>query len=261
MADGEFDVVVVGAGAAGLAAGRAARLRRLSPDRLEARERPGGRAWTTTLANGERVDLGCGWLHSADSNPFVAIAEAQGRTSTHRRRRGRAPARRSARWRAWTASRGAWRAFATASKPGRRTRPTSPAMRCSPGRPVQSADRRRQHLLQRRGTGEGVRRRSRGLHEASASTGACARARLGRRRPRRGPAAALRLPRPRHRPQRRRVWACDGDRERSAPAPSSSRCRATFWRRRRTCFAPRCRRRPKPPRTCRSASPTSSIWS
>ena len=79
MPHDEFDVAVVGAGAAGL--GAAARLAEsgLSYIVLEARDRPGGRAWTTKLANGEIVDLGCGWLHSADKNPLVAIAEAQGR--------------------------------------------------------------------------------------------------------------------------------------------------------------------------------------
>ncbi len=75
----EFDVVVVGAGAAGLAAARRLAESGLSFLVLEARNRPGGRAWTSPLANGEIVDLGCGWLHSAKTNPFVAIAEAQGR--------------------------------------------------------------------------------------------------------------------------------------------------------------------------------------
>jgi len=75
----EFDVAVIGAGAAGLGAALALTESGVSYVVLEARERPGGRAWTTTLANGEAVDLGCGWLHSADQNPLVEIAEAQGR--------------------------------------------------------------------------------------------------------------------------------------------------------------------------------------
>jgi monoamine oxidase len=75
----EFDVLIVGAGAAGLAAAARLASSGLSFLVLEARDRPGGRAWTVTLANGEIVDLGCGWLHSAETNPFVAIAEAQGR--------------------------------------------------------------------------------------------------------------------------------------------------------------------------------------
>jgi monoamine oxidase len=76
----EFDVIVVGAGAAGLAAAMRLAATGLSFVVLEARERAGGRAWTSELANGEAVDLGCGWLHSAETNPFVKIAEAQGLT-------------------------------------------------------------------------------------------------------------------------------------------------------------------------------------
>lgn len=75
----EVDVAVVGAGAAGLGAAMTLAEKGLSYVALEARERPGGRAWTTTLANGAVVDLGCGWLHSADKNPLVAIAGRQGR--------------------------------------------------------------------------------------------------------------------------------------------------------------------------------------
>ena len=61
----ETDVVVIGAGAAGVAAARriaAAEVRVLV---LEARNRVGGRAWTLRGA-GFPLDLGCGWLHSAD---------------------------------------------------------------------------------------------------------------------------------------------------------------------------------------------------
>lgn len=79
MSTSQFDVVVVGAGAAGLAAAQQLGQSGLSCLVVEARERPGGRAWTTTLANGETVDVGCGWLHSAPTNPLAAVAERQGR--------------------------------------------------------------------------------------------------------------------------------------------------------------------------------------
>ena len=42
---------------------------------LEARDRVGGRAHTIQAAPDIIFDLGCGWLHSADQNSFVAIAE------------------------------------------------------------------------------------------------------------------------------------------------------------------------------------------
>lgn len=72
-----FDIVVIGAGAAGLAAARRLESRPLSVLVLEARERIGGRAWTGDIG-GYPFDLGCGWLHSADENPFTRIAEALG---------------------------------------------------------------------------------------------------------------------------------------------------------------------------------------
>ena len=80
MPHDEFDVVVVGAGAAGLAAARRLGANGLSHIVLEARDRPGGRAWTVRLANGEAADLGCGWLHSAETNPLAGVAESQALT-------------------------------------------------------------------------------------------------------------------------------------------------------------------------------------
>jgi monoamine oxidase len=79
MADSEAEVVIVGGGAAGIAAAR--RLREAGLDALivEARSRLGGRAWTEEV-EGLPVDLGCGWLHSADRNAWTAVAQAQGRT-------------------------------------------------------------------------------------------------------------------------------------------------------------------------------------
>ncbi len=76
------DVAIIGAGAAGLGAAR--RLTDAHPPVdvvvLEARERPGGRAHTLTGRSGAAIDLGCGWLHSADQNAWVKIAEQQGFT-------------------------------------------------------------------------------------------------------------------------------------------------------------------------------------
>ncbi len=79
MASGEFEVVVVGGGAAGIGAGRRLHDAGVSCLIVEARDRLGGRGWTTRIKPACSLDLGCGWLHSADRNPWVAIAEAQGR--------------------------------------------------------------------------------------------------------------------------------------------------------------------------------------
>jgi monoamine oxidase len=74
------DIAVIGAGAAGLGAGR--RLRELGASFvvLEAAYRVGGRGYTEEIAPGVPFDLGCHWMHSASLNPFVAMADAAGFT-------------------------------------------------------------------------------------------------------------------------------------------------------------------------------------
>jgi monoamine oxidase len=74
----QTDIVVIGGGAAGIAAARRLHDAGRAYALVEARARLGGRAWTVQ-AEGEPLDLGCGWLHSAELNPWAAIAEAQGR--------------------------------------------------------------------------------------------------------------------------------------------------------------------------------------
>src|SRR5512140_2539176 len=76
MADA-YDVAIVGAGAAGIAAAHRLTEARRSVILIEASERVGGRAWTMEIA-GMPLDLGCGWLHSADRNPLAPLAEAAG---------------------------------------------------------------------------------------------------------------------------------------------------------------------------------------
>ena len=71
----EVDVAIIGAGAAGLGAANALKDTDLSSVVLEARDRVGGRAHTIVPAPGIIFDVGCGWLHSADKNSFVPIAE------------------------------------------------------------------------------------------------------------------------------------------------------------------------------------------
>jgi monoamine oxidase len=72
------DVAVIGAGAAGLGAAHALQQSGLSVIVLEARDRIGGRSHTIQAAPDITFDLGCGWLHSADKNSFVAIAKQLG---------------------------------------------------------------------------------------------------------------------------------------------------------------------------------------
>jgi monoamine oxidase len=69
------DVAIIGAGAAGLGAANALKNSGLSVIVLEARDRVGGRAHTIMAAADVTFDLGCGWLHSANQNSFVKIAE------------------------------------------------------------------------------------------------------------------------------------------------------------------------------------------
>lgn len=72
-----FDVVIVGAGAAGLGAASHARSLGLSCKVIEAASHVGGRAVTVDLASGQPFDLGCHWLQGADRNPFHAYVDAQ----------------------------------------------------------------------------------------------------------------------------------------------------------------------------------------
>lgn len=79
MSKDDTEVVIIGGGAAGIAAAR--RLQEAGVDclLLEARERLGGRGFSISVG-GATIDLGCGWLHSADRNPWSDIARRQGRS-------------------------------------------------------------------------------------------------------------------------------------------------------------------------------------
>ncbi len=73
----EYDVIIVGGGAAGIGAARRLAANDASALLLEASSRLGGRAFTQDLG-GYPLDLGCEWLHSGDRNAWVGIAEASG---------------------------------------------------------------------------------------------------------------------------------------------------------------------------------------
>jgi monoamine oxidase len=74
----DTEVVVIGGGAAGIAAARRIADAWLDCLLVEARSRLGGRA--CTINSEFPIDLGCGWLHSADRNPWREVAEVQGRS-------------------------------------------------------------------------------------------------------------------------------------------------------------------------------------
>ena len=73
----DVDIVIVGGGAAGVGAARRLASSGLSILLLEASSRLGGRAWTHEV-HGLDLDLGCGWLHSADRNAWAVIAKHAG---------------------------------------------------------------------------------------------------------------------------------------------------------------------------------------
>lgn len=73
----DADVIIIGAGAAGIAAGRALRRQGIDVILVEARDRVGGRAHTIPLAS-QPVDIGAHWLHAAGANSLVAQARRLG---------------------------------------------------------------------------------------------------------------------------------------------------------------------------------------
>jgi monoamine oxidase len=79
----DFDLAIVGAGVAGLAAAAEARAAGWRCVVLEASARIGGRAWTDTPAHlAAPFEQGAIWLHSAERNPLVEIARRAGDTLT-----------------------------------------------------------------------------------------------------------------------------------------------------------------------------------
>jgi monoamine oxidase len=79
----DVDVVIIGAGSAGLAAAKTVRAAGLSFTVLEAMSRIGGRAWTSTEHFGVPFDIGCAWLHASDRNPYFPEAQSAGWTLHH----------------------------------------------------------------------------------------------------------------------------------------------------------------------------------
>ncbi len=72
------DVVVIGAGAAGIAAAHALIEQGKSVVVIEAADRVGGRAWTESETFGIPFDHGCSWITSGNVNPHTPLAESYG---------------------------------------------------------------------------------------------------------------------------------------------------------------------------------------
>jgi monoamine oxidase len=78
MTSNEYDLIIVGAGIAGIAAAHAARDAGLNAIVLEAQDRVGGRAFTDHESFSLPFDHGCQWLHAASINPLRPIADRLG---------------------------------------------------------------------------------------------------------------------------------------------------------------------------------------
>lgn len=69
------DIVIIGAGAAGIGAGRALAKAGIPFLIIEAKDRIGGRAFSEATSLGHLWDHGCHWFHSADKNVLRGLAE------------------------------------------------------------------------------------------------------------------------------------------------------------------------------------------
>ncbi|THD66100.1 MAG: FAD-binding protein [Bradyrhizobium sp.] len=74
----EADIVVIGAGAAGIAAARRIQAANRTVIVVEASSQIGGRCLTDTAAFGVPFDRGARWLHNPDTNPMLKLARDAG---------------------------------------------------------------------------------------------------------------------------------------------------------------------------------------
>ena len=76
----DFDVIIIGAGSAGLSAAKELNRIGLTYTLVEGSHRIGGRAYSEEISPGVWFDLRCSWLVGGATNPFVAIADKLGIT-------------------------------------------------------------------------------------------------------------------------------------------------------------------------------------
>jgi monoamine oxidase len=69
-------IIVIGAGLAGLAAAKALQAQGHEVVVLEARERIGGRIWTSSKWADMPLDLGATWIHGVKGNPLTSLAQS-----------------------------------------------------------------------------------------------------------------------------------------------------------------------------------------
>jgi monoamine oxidase len=74
----DTDVVIIGAGAAGLSAAKELQRLGVTCTVIEASHRIGGRAYSEEIMPDAWFDLGCAWLVNGEANPFAEIGDALG---------------------------------------------------------------------------------------------------------------------------------------------------------------------------------------
>ncbi len=72
----QAQVLIIGAGIAGLAAARELKARGISATILEGRSRIGGRVYSDRSLNNLPLDIGASWIHGIDNNPIYKLSQS-----------------------------------------------------------------------------------------------------------------------------------------------------------------------------------------